>query len=108
MRQEDINQQALCQVGLWSIGDFGDHLTVNNVEEIPEQVSEGAVLDLIHSILIATTSNTVCSMHPCCLHHVDYIPDHALLCVYVTDEAEHTHSIELGPHSRHGLFNFHC
>lgn len=56
---ESINQQALCQVACWAVGEFGDLLINANVEEVPVTPSEHEVLDLLQSVLIATTTTPV-------------------------------------------------
>jgi len=56
---ENSTQQALCQVGSWAIGEFGDLLINVAVDEVPLTVTENEVLDLLYRILISTTSNAV-------------------------------------------------
>jgi hypothetical protein len=83
--QQNISQLALCQVGSWAIGEFGDLLINAQVDEVPItvirffilgvmfislQVTEAEVLDLLYRVFTATTSNAVRSATPILMSNI--------------------------------------
>ena len=114
--QENINQQAPCQVGSWAIGEFGDMLINAVVDEVPltvgslcshashspnNQVSENEVLDLLNKVLIATTSTAVCQPNRVRRSSLAAAGDPPVR-LHCPDEAEHAVPVQHGSHPHHG------
>lgn len=120
--QENINQQALCQVGAWAIGEFGDLLVNANVEEVPVQVYPMRLshrsnyhFAIRQQRMKCLISCTVFSFRPpqvgfdvfslalflflqCCLAHPP-------ICIYCYHEAEHSLLLKQRSHPHPGTFH---
>ncbi|XP_011409718.1 PREDICTED: AP-1 complex subunit gamma-1 [Amphimedon queenslandica] len=58
--RDDISQQPLCQVGIWSIGEYGDLLLADETgSDTPSEVTEEDVLDVVLKVLKSPQSSQI-------------------------------------------------